>query len=377
MILVESYSKTVDDLIYLISCSVNQISPDAKRVDEMDLKEIYLLSENHSVGALIAFALETVIEPPKEFDQTKKKALRKLALFDIERKKIFDNFDREKIWYLPLKGSILKDYYPKYGMREMSDNDVLCDASRMANIKTIMENLGFECESYAEWITDNYVKKPLVFEFHKSLFEAHETKVFHNYYLNIKNKLLRVSEDRCEYRFSLEDFYIYLLAHEYKHYVYGGTGLRSLIDIYVFLRRWEEKMNWEYISNELSKLGMSDFEQKNRSLSQKLFSYEVLSDSEKDSVLFFINSGTYGSFEYQEDDIISMNLAGNDSKGSKRKYIIGRLFVSAEDIKSSHPFVYKHRSLMPLLHIYRIGKACISKPKSIFSEYKSIKRFKY
>ena len=87
MILVESYSKTVDDLIYLISCSVNQISPDAKRVDEMDLKEIYLLSENHSVGALIAFALETVIEPPKEFDQTKKKALRKLALFDIERKK--------------------------------------------------------------------------------------------------------------------------------------------------------------------------------------------------------------------------------------------------------------------------------------------------
>ena len=377
MILEESYSKTVDDLIYLISCSVNQISPDAKRVDEMDLNKIYYLAEKHTIGALVAFALDTVIDSPKEFDQTKKRAIRKLALFDIERQRIFDIFDREKIWYLPLKGSILKDYYPKYGMREMSDNDVLCDASRMANIKTIMENLGFECESYAEWITDNYVKKPLVFEFHKSLFEAHETKVFYNYYLNIKNKLLRVSEDRCEYRFSLEDFYIYLLAHEYKHYVYGGTGLRSLIDIYVFLRRWEKNMNWEYISNELSNLGMSDFELKNRSLSQKLFSYEVLSDSEKDSVLFFVNSGTYGSFEYQEDDIISMNLAGNDSKGSKRKYIIGRLFISAEDIKRSHPFFYKHRILMPFLHVYRIGKACISKPKSIISEYKSIKRFKY
>ena len=213
--------------------------------------------------------------------------MRKLVLFDIERQRIFDNFDRDKIWYLPLKGSTLKDYYPQYRMREMSDNDVLCDASRMADIKRIMEKLGFECESFDEWITDNYVKKPLVFEFHKSLFEAHETEAFHNYYLSIKNKLIRFSEDSYEYRFKPEDFYIYMLSHEYKHYIYGGTEIRSLIDVYVYLSRWETKLDWKYISNELVKLGLKDFELKNRSLSQKLFSNEALSDSEKKSILFF------------------------------------------------------------------------------------------
>ena len=53
--------------------------------------------------------------------------MRKALLFDAERKGILDFMEQRGIWYLPLKGVVLKDYYPAVGMRQMSDNDILYD----------------------------------------------------------------------------------------------------------------------------------------------------------------------------------------------------------------------------------------------------------
>ena len=73
------------------------------------------------------------------------------------------------------------------------------------------------------------------------------------------------------YHFTPEDFYVYLVAHEYKHYVRGGTGLRSLLDVYVFLRRMGDSLDRDYIRRETDKLNITEFEtQTERSLSGSL-----------------------------------------------------------------------------------------------------------
>lgn len=46
---------------------------------------------------------------------------------------------------------------------------------------------------------------------------------------------------------------IYMIAHEYKHFSKGGTGLRSLLDTYVFLRHCDETLDKEYVESELKK----------------------------------------------------------------------------------------------------------------------------
>lgn len=48
----------------------------------------------------------------------------------------------------------------------------------------------------------------------------------------------RLLGDGYEKHFSREDFYIYLVAHEYKHYFLGGTSLRSLADTYIYLKKY-------------------------------------------------------------------------------------------------------------------------------------------
>lgn len=136
--------------IHLLSSAINGMQADREKLLQINPQELFQLAEAHKMLAVTAFALNTVGVREPHFEEAKTKALRKLALFDVERKNIFDELNVAGIWYCPLKGIILKDDYPLFGMREMTDNDILCDPMRMADVKAIMEKHGFECDSFGE-----------------------------------------------------------------------------------------------------------------------------------------------------------------------------------------------------------------------------------
>ena len=370
------YTQEVDDLIYLLSCSVNDIKPDIERINHMNLDSVCDLDLFHSVADTVSFAIERVIELPYRFDQIKKKTIRKLALFDIERSKIVSCFDKERIWYLPLKGIVLKDYYPKYGMREMSDNDILCDSSRMQNVKDIMEGLGYTCDEFGEINHDVYSKDIIAFEIHRSLFSKSEYKEYFDYYKDIKSKLI-CCNNSFEYRFKIEDLYIYLLTHTHKHYYYGGTGIRSLLDTYVFLKRHSYELDWSYLNQELASLSLIEFEKMNRELSQKVFSGTAIDDEEKQFFMYYVSSGAYGIGDHLWKNNLSKNLSGDDSENAKRNYLFDRVFINGEVLKKRYPFFYRYKIFLPFLYLYRLIKAVFIKPKTVLAEYKRIKQFKY
>lgn len=371
------YTKEIDDLIYLLACAVNQTKPDSERVNSMQLELIYRWAQLHSVTALAASALEKAIELPEVFEQAKKKSIRRIALFDIERGRIYAQLNKEKIWHMSLKGIILKEYYPAFGLREMSDNDILCDADRMDDIKRIMETLGFQCTVYDERVDDTYIKAPVSFEMHRNLFDERESKLFHSYYKDIKSRLLLNDKGDYEYRFTPEDFYLYMIAHEYKHYILGGTGLRSLLDIYVYLKRWNDKLDWEYIRRESDKLKISEFEEKTKALSKATFSGASLGDTEKEELIYYISSGTFGTSEHALSNSIARKLSGDDSEKAKKQYLKDRLFLTPEIIEKNYPFIYRHKILLPFLYLYRFMKAVFVRPKKILREYKELKEFEY
>lgn len=45
--------------------------------------------------------------------------------------------EQRGIWYLPLKGIILKEFYPSVGMRQMSDNDILFDEAFAEQVRGV------------------------------------------------------------------------------------------------------------------------------------------------------------------------------------------------------------------------------------------------
>ena len=371
----EYITRIAKDMIYLVSCAVNGEAPDKARIAEMDLREVYRLSAMHMMTAAVACALERVMPLPHAFDQAKKKAIRKLTLFELERSMIVQEFEKAGIWYMPLKGILLKDDYPEPFMREMTDNDILVDNTRMNDIRSIMERLGYSCEFFEQWHHDVYSKPPtLEFEMHRSLFPTDgETAGFAAYFADIWDRLVPVSA--CGYAMTDEDFYCYLLCHAFKHYSHAGTGLRSLLDIFLFLRA-HPAFRPETLSAELERLGLTKFERDMRSLSKKVFTRQPLSDAEFRELAYFVFSGNYGTAENAQYHHTANSLGDDDSSRAKRKYLLRWVFISGEALEARYPFVARHQILYPFLLVYRPIKGVLTHPKGIVSEYRRIKKFK-
>lgn len=367
--------KSADDLIYLLSCAFNEGIPSIERCREMNLADVYHIASMHFLASAAAFALEQVMELPREFDQAKKKAIRKLSLFEIERSAVLGEFEKAGIWYLPLKGIVLGKYYPKTAMREMSDNDIFCDPERIDDVIPIMKRRGYSFERLYDSYEDVYEKPPtMVFEIHRTLFNEKKTVLLYEYYKDIEDRLVRESE--FGRKLTDEDFYIYLIAHMYKHYSNRGTGLRSLADTFVFLNKFADALDREYVDAELEKFELSDFERKVSSLSRKVFTNTPLTEKEEKTLDHFIFSSVYGDPETAETNKYLRAMDHDVSDKSKKKYFRSRVFISGEKLKQNYPFVNKHRVLYPALVVYRPIKGLIMRPKSIFGEYRKVKKLK-
>lgn len=374
----EEYLKSVKDMIYLIYCAVNNNKPQSDKVQNMNIENLYKTAERHMLTAVTAIALESAGVKAADFTQAKGKACRKNAVLDVERNSLFKYLDSKGIWYMPLKGAVMKDYYPKYGMRQMSDNDILFDPEHRAAVREYFEKRGYEIKIYQHGNHDIYLKPPISnFEMHVELFHPNHAVRFpkiYNYYQNVKERLIKFGNG-CEYHFSNEDFYVYMTAHEYKHYSVAGTGLRSLLDTYVFMKKFEDTLDMKYIKGELEKLGIAEFELENRSLAMNLFGSNKLTDEDNSMFKYIVFSGIYGN---KDNAIINkIRRTGSSGIAGKIKYVFGRLFPPLEKLKSSYPIFFKYKVLLVFLPFYRfvriftVSKNRVKRELRILSKYKS------
>jgi hypothetical protein len=270
--------------------------------------------------------------------------------------------------------------YPKMGMRRMVDNDILYDITYQNELCSFMCENGYTAESVGESQHDIYYKAPIYnFEMHTALFSKY-TPVLAQYYGNIKEKLLPVEGKQYAFKFTDEDYYIYIVAHEYKHYADGGTGLRSLLDRYVYLLK-KPTLDFSYIESECEKLEIADFERESRNLClQVLGNTELpkLSEEEKDMLENYLFSPVFGTITKRyEHRIVEFNEGSNkiDEK-TKRKYIKSRLFPPIEFYKEYSPIAYKYRILIPFVWTKRLIVTLFSNGKEIKHEYDVVKKMK-
>ncbi len=141
----EEYRKAIDDVIYMCTCTVNGESPDKERIDSLNLEHLYKAANKHNLSAIVGYSLESAGVFDNSFIQAKAKAIRKVAAMEIDKEMLFERFEQEKIWYLPLKGTVIKDLYPSIGLRQMADFDILFDRKYQEKVRDIFLELGFTC----------------------------------------------------------------------------------------------------------------------------------------------------------------------------------------------------------------------------------------
>lgn len=231
----------------------------------------------------------------------------------------------------------------------MADNDVLYDSSRQAEVKKIMLSMGYTAESVGKTHHDVYMKPPVLnFELHTALFGSDHAGPLYKYYADTKRLLIKGEGNNYGYHFSDEDFYVYMTAHEWKHYNGSGTGIRSLLDCYVYCKIKGDTFDWEYITAQCKQLEIADFEQERRTLAVKVFSSDTLpnlTESEQEMLIYYLTAGTYGTIE----NSINKKL----KQQSKAKYILSNLFPNPDYMKRSVKFVNACPLLYPVGIVYR------------------------
>lgn len=361
----EEFRAAALDAAWLASCAVNDRTPDPSRVSELDLGRLFTAADRHFLTCVAAMALERAGVRDAAFTQAKGKAVRKVAAFELERAAVLEAMERAGIWHMPLKGCVLKDLYPQLGMRQMSDVDILYDVSRTAELCQIMEELGYSTDkTFGLTHEDHYYKPPIYnIEMHRSLFPQARGDVFWEYYRDVGTRLIGDEGKRFARHFSDEDFYVYMTAHAYKHYTGSGTGMRTILDTYIFCKRKGETLNWAYIAGELRKLGMEAFESEIRNLALRLFDGESLTASEREMLDYYLFSGTYGTEE---------NRVGNQLRSKGRVgYLFSRAFLPFRSMRMLYPILDRLPVLLPLCWVLRLASAWKTKRKSVLFQLRA------
>ena len=369
---------------YLAACALHDRTPVLP--EAVDLDELFKFCKFHSITAIVAMGLEMLWkEHPAEDDlmkpwrQARDMAIRKNILLNAERERILAHLESIGCWYMPLKGSLLQFDYPQFGMRQMSDNDILFDETKEREVYEFMTGSGYEAVTYRQGKDDVYTRKPLyTLEMHRSLFSDALNPELAEYYWDVKKRLVKDEGNGFGYHFTCEDFYIFMVIHAYKHFLHGGVGIRNLLDVHVYDSKYGAKMDWEYLRKELSKLGAWDFDQNCRSLGKKLFE-DPMAETEysQEELLIldnFFSSGTFGTKQQALDN--RLRELTRDGKGcGKIRYILNRMFPSMALMKDRYPGLRKFPWLAPAFYLHRFFTA-IFRREAIGQELHHLKNTK-
>ena len=339
-------------------------------IEQIDMELLFQLCQKHSLTAIVCTALEqNGISPPEKWKLARAKAIRKNMLLDAEREQIMAYFEKNGIWHMPLKGILLQKDYPQTGMRQMADNDILYDKAYQKQVRNYMEKRGYHADSIGKYHHDVYMKPPIYnFEMHTALIS--ETSPLSDYCAELEQRRVLQEGTQYTYRFTKEDFYIFMTIHAWKHYMSAGTGMRTLLDYYVFLQKRRSDMDWAYIEQELKRIDILGFEQQLRNAVEHIFlKSDVLSEKDKEIIDNMLFSGTYGTYE----NMVQKNV---EKTGVQRRgrYLIKRIFPNKEFYYQYFPKSRKYPMLIPCFWVYRCVRAVTVRRKQYQGEYRVVRK---
>ena len=371
--------KTAYQMRELAACALHGKVPSQELLAQVDPEKLYIMCQFHCLTAMVAVALRSAGIRSPQWEEEHVKAVRKSILLAAERRKLCEFLEQNGIWYLPLKGIVLESMYPEIGMRQMADNDILYDKTARDKVRAFLTANGYQAISFGKSHHAVYQKPPVYhFEMHVSLYPAGREKRIEAYYANPERLLRKDAGHRFGCHMTAEDFYLYMIAHTHKHATGCGTGLRALLDIYVYLQQKSEVLDWTYLTAELRQLGLSEFEQQMRQLSLRVFSaveLPALSADERKQLESCLISGAYGTVQQGIQRQMQAYCAG-ETGGTKWHYLVQRVFPPRAVCQARFPALKRYPFLLPVCWVIRLVQAVITQRKHLLLELRCFKELR-
>ena len=344
--------KAITNLMMLlrVGMGITTLQEEAVEYDPSVIAEVYVLAKYHDIAHIVANAVKKhKLECDKEvFAKLDKQFL--LAMYRYQHQKhdlavITSAFEEVGIYHIPLKGSVLRAFYPAEWMRTGCDIDILVKPEILeAATSVLVDKCGYRKDIKSTHDVQFFSPAGTHIELHYDLIEEDEhgkdavLDAFWNDASPVKDK---------KYRLAVSDemFYYYHIRHMAKHIMNGGCGIRPFLDIWVMNNRMPSK-NLEN-REKLLVLGAYDkFEMNANRLSGVWFGGEVHTEASEMLENYLLGAGVYGNTENR----VKVRTA---KQGSRLKYMLSRIFLSTKDLATTYPRLEKQPWLMPIYQVRR------------------------
>lgn len=336
---------------------------------DADLIELLNTSKAHDVTHIVGLALinNGLISENLICEQYKSSIYSALYRYENQSyifEKVCDVLENAKIPYIPLKGAVIREFYPQPWMRIGCDIDILVHEDDVDSASdTIIEKLGYEYKGRGKHDIQILSTENIYVELHFSLLEETASPSMAKVLSDVWKHAKPVQNGKFRYELDDAMFYFYHIAHMAKHIIRGGCGIRPFLD----LRIIEKSKNYDTSETEilLKKGKLDDFAKTAKKLSRVWFSGE---EHDRVTLLmekFIFDGGCFGSKE-------TKMLSQQQKSGGKKKYILSRIFVPYNELKNQYPIIEKHKILTPICEICRVFSLLFGKKRNFRKNYTNI-----
>lgn len=325
------------------------------------LTELYRLSKAHDMAHLVgdflskcgvfANLLDTIEESERatiekikaKFDEQVFTAVYRYENINYELERLKETLEETEIPFIPLKGSVIRKFYPEPWMRTSCDIDILvkeADVDKASKILT--ERLQYTANEKGQHDISLFSPSNIHVELHFKLMDIEFKQVSALSDIWSGEQITPVSG--YEFRMSNELFMLYHIYHMAKHFVHGGCGIKPFVDLWVI----QNKIGYDEEKAEklLKESDLILFYNHAMELMNVWFEGKRHNPITQEMENYILQGGVYGTLEQQ----LAMS---QNKKGGKFRHLLSRTFLSYEQMKVYYPSVKKCPILFPFYQVRR------------------------
>ena len=250
-------------------------------------------------------------------------------------------------------------------MRGMGDIDILVESFEMKRIEAVLSDHGFKVEQKSP-AHDAYSYEGLEVEIHPTLMNDFNPK--YELFKDAFNHAIQ--KELFEYVFEPNFETLYLMYHLAKHFESSGVGLRSILDIGLYVKAYARILDKSTLESYLTSMSMTRFYNVMLELNKRYFGIEsdlqigafTFTEEEYTNVSNYImTSGIHGS-GHSFNQMAPRLVNTQNKKQSKWFVLVKVLFPSYKNMRIMYPKL-KTRLLLPVFYLIRFFNLTIKRGK--------------
>lgn len=320
-------------------------------ITEQDLQTIFKLAKKHDLAHIVGDVLDKSgllkedSQARKFFLQERNMAVFRYEQINYEYNEILRLLNEIGVEHIPLKGAVIRKFYPEPWVRTSCDIDILVREEDIEKSTcALMKELGYDYNGKGSHDAQLYSPGGVHLELHFSLLEDHLGKNTADILNDVWSYATPIADDSKTFIMTNEIFYFYHFAHMAKHFEAGGCGIKPFMDLFIMERAM--RSDEEKLSDLLTQGGLLAFANATRALSKVWFEEAEHTATTLALEEYILTGGVYGTLDNKVK-------AQQTKKGGKFKYMFSRIFLPYELLCLNYPILKKRKWLTPCYQVVR------------------------